>query len=44
MLAATKVFLNLTQDMPTVHAQVYMRLKPPMLTLMAGGVFEQDAP
>jgi len=41
VLAATKVFLNLTQDMPAVHSQVYARLKAPMLTLMAGGVFEQ---
>ena len=41
VLAATKVFLNLTQDMKAVHAQVYARLKAPMLTLMTGGVFEQ---
>ena len=41
VLAATKVFLNLTQDMPAVHSQVYARLKAPMLTLMAGGSFEQ---
>ena len=41
VLAATKVFLNLTQDMPQVHAQVYTRLKAPMLTLMTGGIFEQ---
>ena len=41
VLAATKVFLNLTQDMPEVHKQVYARLKAPMLTLIAGGVFEQ---
>jgi len=41
VLAATKVFLNLTQDMPAVHSQVYARLKAPMLTLMTGGVFEQ---
>ena len=41
VLAATKVFLNLTQDMPQVHSQVYARLKAPMLTLMTGGVFEQ---
>eukprot|EP00965_Chrysotila_dentata_P094746 3133252-Pleurochrysis_carterae.AAC.4 len=27
--------------MPAVHSQVYARLKAPMLTLMAGGVFEQ---
>ena len=42
VLAATKVFLNLTQEMPDVHKQVYARLKAPMLTLMAGGVFEQS--
>lgn len=41
VLGATKVFLNLTSSMPTVHAQVYMRLKAPMLTLMTGGIFEQ---
>jgi len=41
VLAATKVFLNLTQDMPAVHSQVYARLKAPMLTLMTGGGFEQ---
>ena len=41
VLACTKVFLNLTQDMPEVHKQVYSRLKAPMLTLMTGGVFEQ---
>mmetsp|Transcript_26283 Transcript_26283/g.84324 ORF Transcript_26283/g.84324 Transcript_26283/m.84324 type:complete len:531 (+) Transcript_26283:852-2444(+) len=41
VLAATKVFLELTQDMPQVHAQVYARLKAPMMTLIAGGVFEQ---
>merc|ERR1719399_1435161 len=40
VLATTKVFLNLTQDMPEVHKQVYARLKAPMLTLMTGGVFE----
>ena len=40
VLAATKVFLNLTQDMPAVHSQVYQRLKAPMLTLMTGGGFE----
>lgn len=41
VLATTKVFLHLTQDMPAVHSQVYARLKAPMLTLMTGGVFEQ---
>ena len=41
VLGATKVFLNLTQDMPAVHSQVYARLKAPMLTLMTGGGFEQ---
>ena len=41
VLGATKVFLNLTQDMPTIHSQVYARLKAPMLTLMTGGIFEQ---
>ena len=42
VLGATKVFLNLTQDMPAVHSQVYARLKAPMLTLIAGGIFEQS--
>ena len=41
VLGATKVFLQLTQDMPAVHSQVYQRLKAPMLTLMTGGGFEQ---
>ena len=41
VLACTKVFLNLTQDMPAVHQQVFSRLKAPMLTLMTAGVFEQ---
>lgn len=41
VLAATKVFLNFTQDMPAVHQQVFSRLKAPMLTLMTAGVFEQ---
>ena len=41
VLATTKLFLNLTQDMPAVHSQVYQRLKAPMLTLMTGGGFEQ---
>lgn len=41
VLGATKVFLNLTEDMPAVHQQVFSRLKAPMLTLMTAGVFEQ---
>ena len=41
VLGATKVFLNLTMDMPAVQSQVYQRLKAPMLTLMTGGIFEQ---
>ena len=41
VLGATKVFLHLTQDLPEVHAQVYARLRAPMMTLIAGGIFEQ---
>ena len=33
VLATTKVFLNLTQDMPEVHKQVGARLYTPDLTL-----------
>ena len=42
VLGATKVFLHLTQDMHTVHQQVYARLRAPLLTLVAGGTFEQS--
>ena len=34
ILEVTKVFLYLTQNLPTVHAQVFVRLKEPLLTLM----------
>lgn len=30
-----------TYPLMQVHAQVYMRLRAPMMTLIAGGVFEQ---
>jgi len=30
-------FVNLTKHLPELHAQVYERLKTPLLTLMAGG-------
>ena len=42
VLGATKIFLHLTQNMPTVHQQVYARLRAPLLTLVAGGIFEQS--
>jgi vesicle coat complex subunit len=41
VLATTKVFLNLTQDFPTVHQQVYTRLRTPLVTLVHGGTVEQ---
>lgn len=41
VLATTKVFLNLTQDFPTVRQQVYARLRTPLVTLVHGGTVEQ---
>lgn len=41
VLATTKVFLNLTQDFPNVHQQVYTRLRTPLVTLVHGGSVEQ---
>jgi len=41
VLATTKVFLNLTQDFPRVHQQVYARLRTPLVTLVHGGTVEQ---
>ena len=35
ILASAHVFLQLTQNLPTVHKQVFDRLKEPLLTLMA---------
>ena len=35
VLAATKCFLNLTDGLPELRPQVYLRLKTPLLTLMA---------
>eukprot|EP01006_Ploeotia_vitrea_P054528 TRINITY_DN67895_c8_g2_i1.p1 TRINITY_DN67895_c8_g2~~TRINITY_DN67895_c8_g2_i1.p1 ORF type:complete len:787 (+),score=100.20 TRINITY_DN67895_c8_g2_i1:60-2363(+) len=35
ILATTNVFINLTQNIPEVHYQVYERLKEPLLTLMS---------
>ncbi len=33
---ASKVFLNFTKNQPKIHAEVYKRLKEPLLTLMTG--------
>ena len=38
VLAATKVFLNITRHLPKVHMSVYARLCAPLLTLMAGNI------
>lgn len=35
VLAATKCFLKCTQDLPDIQRQVYLRLKTPLLTLIA---------
>ena len=35
VLSTTKVFLNLTQDMPNVNREVYKRIKTPILTLIS---------
>eukprot|EP00164_Ancoracysta_twista_P001705 GFYU01002235.1.p1 GENE.GFYU01002235.1~~GFYU01002235.1.p1 ORF type:complete len:611 (-),score=160.67 GFYU01002235.1:77-1909(-) len=40
VLGATKVFMNLTLDMPEVHKQVFERLKSPLLTQMSGANYE----
>eukprot|EP00659_Diplonema_papillatum_P021553 gene21553-33161_t len=40
ILAATHVFLNLTQNLPSLHLQVYSRLKEPLLTLAATAPME----
>mmetsp|Transcript_2083 Transcript_2083/g.6328 ORF Transcript_2083/g.6328 Transcript_2083/m.6328 type:complete len:832 (+) Transcript_2083:69-2564(+) len=37
VLEAIGCFVRLTENLPELHAQVYERLKAPMLTLMAGG-------
>eukprot|EP00299_Pterocystis_sp_00344_P016402 c8232_g1_i1.p1 GENE.c8232_g1_i1~~c8232_g1_i1.p1 ORF type:complete len:735 (-),score=164.69 c8232_g1_i1:51-2255(-) len=40
VLSLTKAFLNLSQSLPAVHEQVMMRLKTPLITLMASGTEE----
>jgi len=35
IIATSQVFLHLTQNLPTVHKQVFDRLRDPLLTLMA---------
>lgn len=37
VLEAISCFVRLTENLPELHAQVYERLKAPLLTLMAGG-------
>eukprot|EP00754_Rhynchopus_humris_P021447 Rhum_TRINITY_DN14746_c24_g1::Rhum_TRINITY_DN14746_c24_g1_i1::g.115292::m.115292 len=40
ILATTHLFLNLTQNLPQLHRQVYSRLKEPLLTLIATAPME----
>jgi vesicle coat complex subunit len=40
VIAATKCFLFLTENLPEIQFQVYQRLKTPLLTLMAGSTSE----
>mmetsp|Transcript_14975 Transcript_14975/g.19431 ORF Transcript_14975/g.19431 Transcript_14975/m.19431 type:complete len:829 (+) Transcript_14975:21-2507(+) len=40
VLATIKVFLHLTKNLPTIQAQLFERLKNPVLTLLASGSFE----
>ena len=40
ILAVLKCFLTLTKNMPELHPQIYIRLKPPMLTMITGGSTE----
>jgi vesicle coat complex subunit len=37
VLATLKGFTHLTKEMPQLHRQLYERIKPPILTLLAGG-------
>eukprot|EP00300_Choanocystis_sp_HF-7_P040041 c6447_g1_i1.p1 GENE.c6447_g1_i1~~c6447_g1_i1.p1 ORF type:complete len:738 (-),score=203.98 c6447_g1_i1:33-2246(-) len=37
VMAATKVFLNISQSLPNIHEQVLVRLKTPLITLMTSG-------
>ena len=43
VLEAVGCFLRLTRDLPELHAQVYERLKTPLITLMAAGAASQRA-
>ena len=40
VLATIKVFIQLTRHMAHLHAQLYERLKAPILTLLASGTPE----
>jgi AP-4 complex subunit beta-1 len=40
VMGTTKVFLNFTRNMPSLHKEVFKRLRPPMLTLMGSGGVE----
>jgi len=40
ILAVLKCFLTLTKTMPELHPQIYIRLKPPLLTMITGGTTE----
>lgn len=40
LLAASKCFIELTKDQEELQAQVFLRLKPALLTLLAGGSHE----
>ena len=40
ILAVLKCFLTLTKNMPELNPQIYIRLKPPMLTMITGGSTE----
>ncbi|GMI41643.1 hypothetical protein TeGR_g8390, partial [Tetraparma gracilis] len=40
VLATIKCFLHLTKNMPQLQPQIYGRIKPPLLTLIAGGIPE----
>eukprot|EP01061_Rhynchopus_euleeides_P012118 TRINITY_DN21728_c4_g1_i1.p1 TRINITY_DN21728_c4_g1~~TRINITY_DN21728_c4_g1_i1.p1 ORF type:complete len:765 (+),score=334.67 TRINITY_DN21728_c4_g1_i1:132-2426(+) len=40
ILGATHLFLNLTQNLPQLHRQVYTRLKDPLLTITATAPME----
>jgi AP-4 complex subunit beta-1 len=43
ILSCTRVFLHLTQSLPTVHAQVFTRLRDPLMTLMSTSLNPETA-